>query len=115
MDFINDLTVWRVLILVNIFIFADLFFGVAVAIKRDELKLSVQKLPRYLKTGVLPYLLALAGLAALNVYVPEWSLVFKEVDVYASALFVLGKYTLDIKDKLQCLFSDVATDTKEFD
>ena len=114
MEFINDLTVWRVLILVLVFIFADMLFGVFVAIRREEFKVSLTKLPRYLRTGVLPYLGALTLLAGLHDYVPEWGLVFQSV-FYTSAIFVLAKYVVDIKDKIQCLFSNHETDTKEFD
>ena len=114
MDFINDLTVWRVLVLVLVFIFSDMILGIMVAIRREELQVSVAKLPQYLKTGVLPYFGALALLALLHNYVPEWGLVFQSV-FYTSAAFVLAKYVMDIKNKLQCLFSDATTDTKEFD
>lgn len=114
MDFINDLTVWRVLILVLVFIFADMLLGILVALRREELRVSVAKLPQYLRTGVLPYLGALTLLAILHAFVPEWELVFQSI-YYTSALFVLAKYTVDIKDKLQCLFSNQATNTREFD
>ena len=104
MNFINDLTVWRALIIVVTIIAVDTIFGILVAITQKQFRVEVKKLPQFLVTGVLPYLGALTLLAALNEYVPEWTVIFTGV-FYSSAVFVLTKYITTIGEKIKILFS----------
>lgn len=104
MEFLNDITVWRALMITLIIICTDTVLGILVAISKDQFKVEVTKLPQFLRTGVLPYLGALTLLAFLERYVYEWRVMFQAV-FYTSTAFVLGKYAVNIKDKIQCLFS----------
>lgn len=104
MDFLQNITVWRALIIILTMISADTILGILVAIFRSELKLHVAKLPQFLKTNVLPFMGALTLLAGLQEYMTEFETLLGTA-FYTSATFVLAKFVVEIKDKLQCLFS----------
>lgn len=104
MEFIKDITVWRALIVTLVIIGADTFLGIMVAIFRSEFSLHLSKLPQFLKTNVLPYMGSLTLLAGLQQYLPEFQALLGTA-FYTSATFVLAKFIVELKDKLQCLFS----------
>lgn len=104
MDWIKEISVWRALMIVMVVISADTILGILVALAKEQFRVEIEKLPKFLKTGVLPYMGALTLLAFMDSYIPEWSLMFTAV-FYTSTVFVLGKYAVNITDKIKCLFS----------
>ena len=109
---LDDLATWRILIFILALILGDTALGIAVAMKRDELKVEIAKLPQFLRTGVLPYMGALIILAALAETVPE-ALGELQAVFYGSAALVVAKYAADIKDKVACIIGKKPPDTNQ--
>lgn len=113
MDFLQNITVWRALIITLVLIGADTFLGIMIAIVKNEFKVHVAKLPQFLKTNVLPFMGSLTLLAGLQEYLEEFEVLLGTA-FYTSVTFVLAKFIVEIKDKLQCLFNKNDQDTNEF-
>jgi hypothetical protein len=71
--------------------------GVGVALRDGTF--DVRRLPQFLETNVLPYLLPLAGMAALSLIVPAIKVVY-----LGSASLYGMKLLTDIKDKVSQLY-----------
>lgn len=76
--------------------------GISVAIKDGTF--DVRRMPEFLATNVLPYLLPLAGMAAMSIILPAIKI------IYLSSVSLYGaKLLADIKDKINTLYLLVTT------
>ena len=98
LNFILELPIFTVLLIVLAAILVDTLFGVFDALKAGEF--DIRLLPQFLATSVLPYVGGLAILAFVTHLVGgPFGYLF-----YMVALAVLAKYLAEIKDKIQQLF-----------
>lgn len=98
LNFILELPVMTVLIIVMVAILLKTAFGILLAIK--EAVFDVRKVPQFLATNVVPYLGGMAILAFVTHLVGgPFGYLF-----YMVALAVLAKYLTEIKDKINLLF-----------
>ena len=84
-------------------VLADFVLGVTVAIIQKQF--DVRKLPDFIRTGVLPYVVPLIVLAAMAGSNASLQAVF-----FTSAAALTAKFIADIKDKLVSLFGSTAAD-----
>ena len=106
LDFIKELPVFEVLVIVVLAILVDAIFGALKATVAGEF--DWKELPRFLGTNVLPYGLGLLVLAVVAEYQGEpFSYIF-----YPVALAVLIRYVAKIKKKIQTFF-DIEWDLEE--
>ncbi len=82
-------------------VLADFALGVTVAIIQKQF--DVRKLPDFIRTGVLPYVVPLIVLAAMAGSNASLQAVF-----FTSAAALTAKFIADIKDKLVSLFGSSA-------
>lgn len=88
------------LIVVVAAIIIDTVFGAIKAARDDYDSFNFRLLPKFLATGILPYVGALGILALAATFVGEpFTALF-----YASAAAVTAKYIAEIKDKLEWIF-----------
>ncbi|MFY9175198.1 MAG: hypothetical protein WAO24_07680 [Peptococcia bacterium] len=88
------------LIVVVAAIVLDTVFGAIKAARDDYDSFNFRLLPKFLATGILPYVGALGILALAATFVGEpFTALF-----YASAAAVTAKYIAEIKDKLEWIF-----------
>ena len=99
LDFIKELPVFEVLVIVILAILVDTIFGAIRAAKKGEFKW--QELPRFLGTNVLPYGLGLLVLAAVAAYQGEPFIYL----FYPVALAVLARYVAKVKEKIEDIFN----------
>lgn len=83
-------------------VLADFVLGVTVAIIQKQF--DVRKLPDFIRTGVLPYVVPLIVLAAMAGSNASLQAVF-----FTSAAALTAKFIADIKDKLVSLFATSIT------
>lgn len=102
---ITSLAIGRALLAVLFLIVADTALGIIVALRRNELKVEIDKLPQYLKTGVVPYLGGLVIIAILTAVLPGATAEVRGI-FYGSAGLVIAKYSSDLAAKIKCLFED---------
>jgi len=105
-DFILELPVFEVLVIVVLAIVVDTVFGIIRAFRKGEF--DFQELPRFLGTNVLPYGLGLLVLALVVEYQGEpFSYIF-----YPTALAVLIRYVAKVKEKIEDIFKvDISKET----
>jgi hypothetical protein len=94
-----------VFIVVVVAIILDVILGAIKAAKDDFDAFNLRTLPKFLASGILPYVggLGILALAAQFVGDPFTAL------FYASAAAVTAKYVAEIKDKLEWIFGVVIT------
>ena len=92
--------VWYSFIVVVVAIVIDAVLGAIKAAKDDFDSFDFRQLPKFLSTGILPYVGGLGILALAAEFVGEPYLAL----FYASAAAVTFKYVTEIKDKLARLF-----------
>jgi len=98
LDFVLNLPVFEVLLIIVLAILVDTIFGIILAVHQGNF--SWQELPRFLGTNVLPYVLGLIILSLVAEYQGEpFSYIF-----YPTALAVLIRYIAKVNEKIKQLF-----------
>lgn len=100
--FAVDVVLMKALVVLIVLVFVDVILGAAIAIRKGEF--SLEELPRFLRTEVLPYLVSLGGLVFLAM--------FEDVQQYGisalawSAIVVYGSRMVfvELRKKVVVLF-----------
>lgn len=100
LGFLLELNEWRVLLIIIAGILLDAVIGILTTFRADHENFDIRKLPRFIATGIFPYVGGLTAVAVVSNQVgPPYDYVF-----YGFAVPVLAKYVADIIDKLKTLF-----------
>ena len=100
LGFLLELDEWRVLLVVVAGILLDAVLGILTTFRADHENFDIRKLPRFIATGIFPYVGGLTAVAVVSNQVgPPYDYVF-----YGFAIPVLAKYVAEIMDKLTVLF-----------
>ena len=100
MEFLLDLSVWNVLMVVIAAIVLDAVLGILVTFKPDEENFDVREFPRFIATSIFPFV---GGLAAVALTADRVGQPFDSL-FYVFAVPVLAKFIAEIKDKFSKLF-----------
>lgn len=96
---LSDGVLWS-FITVTVAILLDVILGVVKSVMAEGEGFDLRLLPKFLATGILPYVGGMGVLALAAEFVGEpFTAVF-----YAASAATLAKYLVEVKDKVGCIF-----------